>query len=100
MALKLKNRWEYVDDDWWNWEAFIDGTPNELDQIKEVEYILHPTFVEPVRKVRARATKFCMQTEGWGAFKLKAYVTKKDGNTIKLEHEIQLQKRPPEGESD
>jgi transcription initiation factor IIF auxiliary subunit len=99
MPLKLRNRWEYKGDDWWKWEAFIDGDTGELNEISYVEYILHPTFLNPIRKIKDKTNGFLMETSGWGTFKLKAFVNKKDKTIVKLEHKIQLEYDPIKGES-
>ena len=98
MSLKIRNNWKYIGDDRWDWEAFIDdnGT-GELDDIKYVEYVLHPTFVNPIRKIDDRENKFILETNGWGTFNLKAFAYKKDGTKIKLEHEIELEYEPKKG---
>ena len=100
MGIRLRNRWKLVEKDYWEWEAFIDDNGSgELDEIEYVEYILHPTFKDPVRKIRSRRTNFTMETAGWGTFSLKAYLNKKDGTIKKLDLEIVLKNRPPEGVS-
>lgn len=100
MALKLRNNWKYKGDDWWEWDAFLDDSgTGELSQVKYVEYFLHPTFDNPVRKITDRKNKFKLETGGWGTFKLKAFVYFNDGNRQKLMHEIQLEYEPVKGTS-
>jgi hypothetical protein len=76
--------------DWWRWWVFIKGTPEELDKIEHVTYMLHPTFHNPVRKVTDRSSNFRLQSVGWGGFRINAKVTLKDGTVIPLSHELML----------
>ena len=100
MAFKLKNTWKYVGDDRWDWDAFIDdGGTGELKEVAYVEYVLHPTFRNPIRRVAQPQDNFRLQTNGWGVFELKAFIYKKDGQKEKLVHEIQLKYDPVQGVS-
>ena len=99
--LKLKNSWNYKGKDWWDWEAFLDDQGSgELSNVEYVEYILHPTFPEPVRKIRDKKNGFRLKTGGWGVFSLKAFVHTKDGKKYKLEHFLTLQQKPEHGETE
>ncbi len=100
MSLRLRNTWEYKGDEWWEWAAYIDddGT-GELSKVEFVEYKLHETFPEPIRRVDARKGGFRLDSEGWGSFNLKAFVHFKDGRKSKLQHEIKLEYTPKTGTS-
>jgi hypothetical protein len=80
----------YVEDDWWRWGVWVEGSEKALNQVDYVEYTLHPTFVNPVRKVSDRATRFRLEEEGWGAFTLYAKLLLKDGTAVMLEHNLEL----------
>jgi transcription initiation factor IIF auxiliary subunit len=97
MNLRLRNDWEYAGDEWWKWGAFIDGSDQDLDAVESVEYVLHPSFANPIRKVSDRLTKFRMETAGWGTFVLRARAFLKDGSVVKLQHEIHLKSEPRRG---
>src|SRR5262245_9599074 len=98
MSLKLRNTWNLKEDDWWEWEAFLDdGGSGELSNVDFVEYILHETFPDPIRRITKPDGGFRMQTAGWGTFDLKAFAHLKDGKKIKLKHEIQLEYDPKNG---
>jgi len=90
MPLTIVQDCEYMDDDWWEWSVWIEGTEQELDDIKSVEYTLHPTFPNPVRRIEDRASKFRLKTAGWGGFTIYARVLHNDGSTTPLEHELVL----------
>jgi transcription initiation factor IIF auxiliary subunit len=98
LDLEIQNSWEYQDDDWWEWSAYITG--RSMDKVKWVEYILHPSFRNPVRRETTRADGFKMETEGWGTFKLKAVAHMIDGRDVLLTHNVVLKKSPRNGKTD
>jgi transcription initiation factor IIF auxiliary subunit len=84
-------QWEkYEGEDWWTWAVWIEGPNEVLDGINLVEWTLHPTFSNPVRKIRDRASKFRLETGGWGVFQILARVQLKDGEEVKLRHYLTL----------
>jgi transcription initiation factor IIF auxiliary subunit len=100
MALRLRNKWNYKGKDRWRWEAFLDDDGSgELADVDFVEYVLHPTFRDPIRTIQDPAGGFGLKTEGWGTFMLKAFVHMKDGSRTPLKHEIELKYEPPTGNS-
>jgi transcription initiation factor IIF auxiliary subunit len=99
-GLKLRNRWRYQGGDWWQWEAFLDdGGSGQLQQVDYVEYVLHSTFPNPIRTVDEPEGGFVLKTAGWGTFTLKAFVYLREGEKLKLTHEIELARTPSEGAS-
>ena len=83
MSLALKNTSQYVakegGTDWWNWTAYIEcSPPDSPDDIAYVEYHLHPTFRNPIRRINQREGGFPLETSGWGVFELRAKVVFKD----------------------
>jgi transcription initiation factor IIF auxiliary subunit len=100
MALELRNRWHYKGGEWWEWEAFLDDAGSgELEQVDHVEYVLHPTFPNPIRTVNDPEGGFILKTAGWGVFTLKAFVYTKDRKKYKLTHDLELYRTPPDGTS-
>jgi transcription initiation factor IIF auxiliary subunit len=88
--LEIK-QWEHFEgDDWWKWAVWIEGTDEALDQIEYVEWTLHPSFPNPVRRVTNRAEKFRIDSGGWGVFTIHARVEKKDRNSVRLRHYLRL----------
>lgn len=95
MPFKLTNTSSYSrrngETDWWDWTAHIESTPpDSLDEVAYVEYHLHPTFRNPVRRVREREGGFPLETRGWGTFELRARVVFKDKTRTPhlLSHEL------------
>ncbi len=102
MTLKLRNRWHnkgiQEGSDWWDWEAFLDDSGSgELSNVDYVEYILHPTFPHPIKKITNPQGGFVLNATGYGIFLLKAFVYTKDGKQMKLTHELELNYEPKEG---
>ena len=50
------------------WCVFLDINKKALDAIDFVEYILHPSFPNPVRRAKNADQCFALQSEGWGRF--------------------------------
>jgi transcription initiation factor IIF auxiliary subunit len=96
--IQLHNSWRYEGEDWWSWSAYITGS--DLSNVSCVQYILHPTFRQPVRKIQKRETGFRLDTEGWGTFPLKAIVQFKDGTEQILTRSIILKYEPKLGCTD
>ena len=93
MGFKLKNTAEYLDKrgdtNWWKWKAYIEATqPNTLADIKYVEYHLHPSFRDPVQRIRLKYGGFPLNQVGWGTFSLKAKLVFEDPSKedLILEH--------------
>ena len=90
MALAIAQDATYLGNDRWRWSVWLDGPSSDLDSVKLVTYVLHPTFHHPVREVTERATKFRLDTTGWGTFTISARVTFNDGREELLTHELVL----------
>lgn len=88
--LTIQQSEKYEGDDWWKWAVWIEAKEETLDLIEYVEWKLHPTFPNPIRKSQDRANKFRLQTGGWGVFQITARVQMKDGKQIKLKHYLEL----------
>jgi hypothetical protein len=95
--IKIKNSSTWRGKDRWSWSLWIEGESQYLDEIDRVEYVLHPTFPEPVRVVRDRASSFQLESKGWGEFMVHAKVITKQGQTIGLNHWLKLSDREKRG---
>jgi TIR domain/YEATS family len=74
MTYRIGQDEHYLGHDRWKWSAWIDASPNELDQVKEVTWILHPTFNPSRVVIRSRENNFRLDTSGWGTFSLRARI--------------------------
>lgn len=90
MPLSIKQHSTYAGHDRWEWSVWLDGSPDELDSIDHVMYVLHPTFHNPVREVTDRATNFRLDTSGWGTFTIRAKAIYKNGREETLQHDLVL----------
>ncbi len=90
MGLEINQGFQYQGEDWWRWWVWLEGADDELDLVQEVTYILHPTFVNPVRTKRSREDKFRLETAGWGTFTIYAKVLHKSGEVSDLQHDLVL----------
>ena len=90
MALSIQQSQDYKGNGYWGWSVWLDGTPEELDSVDQVMWILDPTFHNPVRYVSDRATNFRIETFTWGKFKLYGTVIHRDGHETKLHHDLVL----------
>lgn len=68
MALSIQQETTYEGKHRWHWAVRLDGPPEELDGVEYVDYVLHPTFFDPVRRVEERQTNFRLDSYSWGAF--------------------------------
>src|SRR4029077_6503485 len=89
-SLVVKQRSVYQGNQWWNWSVWIDAPEKHLDQIQYVEYTLHPTFAERVRRVTDRSTRFCLDSAGWGEFVIGVKIQGRDGRSFKRQHWLTL----------
>ena len=63
--MKMKNDNQYSGDDRWDWQLYLDSEiPDDLENFKEVKYILHPTFINPVRTIKDLTEGFKLVTNG------------------------------------
>lgn len=76
---------------WYSWSIFIDADQSTLDQVKYVQYVLHPSFQNNVINVYEGSSKgFPLYRRGWGTFKVKVNVFFKDGSSQKLSHDLKF----------
>jgi transcription initiation factor IIF auxiliary subunit len=95
--IKLENTSEFLRSEgstnWWHWTAYIDSPDEEeLDKIAYVEYHLHSSFKNPVKRVRKMRGGFPLTMKGWGTFQINARVVFKDKNTkdLSLSHQLKF----------
>jgi hypothetical protein len=86
----VKVDWTYVEEDTWNLELRLDG--DDIFYVDFVEYVLHPTFPNPIRKVTT--PDFLLTLTSYGSFEVKALVYFKDEKKQYVKKNIQLFPRP------
>jgi len=81
----------YAGDNYWDWSVWIESDdPKKLDKIISVTYHLHNTFYNPVRVIKDRASKFKLDTSGWGTFRIYIVINLKDKSVVELKHDLIL----------
>jgi transcription initiation factor IIF auxiliary subunit len=90
MDYRIEQSYQYKDDNWWEWSVWVEPE-DRLDEVEYVQYTLHHTFSNPVRRVNDRSSRFKLTTGGWGTFTIYAKIVTKSGREYKLTHELELQ---------
>jgi len=80
------------DSDWYEWCVFVDADPSLVQRIKSVEYTLHPTFPNPMRRTGDKSTRFALFSSGWGGFRILIEIEWEDGTTTKTSHMLMLER--------
>lgn len=83
----------YLGDKKWQWSVFIKAPQRILNDIKCVQYTLHPTFADPIKKIcefGEPSQPFAYSAQGWGAFEIPIEITYKDGNVQKLKYQLKF----------
>jgi prokaryotic YEATS domain/TIR domain len=96
VTLEIAQWSRFVHANRWEWAVWVEGEEAQLDKIEAVEYPLHPTFPQPVQRVRDRRTKFRLDEWCSEEFEINAHVLKKDGTKTHLKHWLELP--TPDGE--
>jgi len=90
LNVTVENSAKEIEPGWWEWSIYIKGTPDEIKQIRCVEYTLHPSFPNPVRLVCTPNNHFLLTARGWGTFKVPIKVMLKDGSIRELSHQLEF----------
>lgn len=91
-SLRLINDAAPSGEGWWTWSVWVEGEPDDLDQVESVTYRLHPTFPTPIVRVTDRETHFKLGSAGWGEFAIRADAQMKDGRRVPLERWLELER--------
>jgi len=98
--VRLVTESHHKGESWWSWAVWVesvDGGAAALERIESVTYVLHPTFPDPVRSITDRASKFRLQSEGWGEFAIEARVHTTGGGVFRLERWLHLEHSEEKG---
>lgn len=109
MDIRVKQRSTYVRNSLWRWAVWLEGPDSDLDKIAYVEYTLHSTFPDPVRRVTRRShgvsvpfvtrrnEGYRLESAGWGEFMIYIEVVTKSEEVLNLQHYLRLD-QPETGE--
>ena len=84
---RKRNKFTY---NWYDWTVYLDEDQETLEEVKYVEYRLHPTFSDPIREIEDHSNKFAMKSAGWGDFRIFITVFLKNGEKITSFHDLKL----------
>jgi len=73
--------------------VFVKAERPVLDRIQCVEYTLHPTFPNPIRRVCTPGNPsqaFALSANGWGTFTMKVRVFFRDKSVQQLQYNLVL----------
>ncbi len=90
MSIRVEQEATRISQGSWDWSVWLEGTGEVLDQIESAEYVLHPTFPNPVREMSNRANNFRLNARGWGEFMIHVNIHLKDGETVRYDHWLKL----------
>jgi len=76
--------------EYYQWRVFVDEPIQVLAQIKEVEYLLHPTFPQPSQVRSNPEDRFALESAGWGEFQILITIKYKDGREERGKYQLVL----------
>lgn len=80
---------------YYDWQVFVDEPIQVLAQIAEVQYLLHPTFPNPLQVRSNPNDKFAVNGSGWGQFPIQITIRFKDHLTETTSYYLNLTKKWP-----
>lgn len=86
--ITTKNTSQYIGNGRWKWTVFLQGADEILDRIDHVEYTLHKTFKNPIRKSFDRENGFALSSSGWGTFRIKLTLFHKNNTQSVMHHKL------------
>lgn len=83
---------------WYRWRVFVNEPDEILNEIEYVDYLLHPSFPGPNRRVgqERKNSKFYLESEGYAGFDMYITVKFKDGTEEETEYFLDINKPWPE----
>jgi hypothetical protein len=97
MNIQIAQEASATEQGWWHWAVWLEADGETLDSIESVEYILHPTFRDPVQHITDRSSHFRLNASGWGEFMIYIHIHLHDGSVLKKEHWLVLRGAPTRG---
>ena len=89
--IKQSSKKDEKKENYWNWSVWIDTSREIIEKISYVEYILHSSFRNRVRKISSKSNNFKLSSKGWGEFKIYIKVFFEDNEEpILLCHDLKL----------
>ncbi len=76
----------------YDWIVYVDEDEGILQQIAAVEYLLHRTFSNPLRRKTDPTDHFAVRSTGWGGFTILITVFLKSGVRFETSYDLDLGK--------
>jgi len=76
---------------------WIDGDSADLDQVEQVDYLLHPSFHKQTRSSKNRSNNFSITIWTWGVFDIRVTLHMKDGSESPLSYFLDYDLPPDDG---
>ncbi len=81
---------------YYDWAIWVESGSKSIDNIEEVEYLLHSSFPEPLRVCKDPAGNFRLHASGWGEFSIRILIREKDGQMLRTSHWLDLSSENPD----
>jgi len=94
-TVQVQNTYRYHGQGRYEWTVFLSESQSVLDQIACVEYTLHPTYPDPVRKVCDANGGFRLTSDGSGEFTVFVNIEWKNQRATRQEYRLDLHTPPP-----
>jgi len=94
-GLQVRNTYRYHGQGQYEWTVFLNESRSTLDRIGCVEYTLHPTYPNPVRRVCDSSGGFRLSSDGWGEFTLFVKIEWKNQRATRQQYRLDLHTRQP-----
>ncbi len=88
--VQITNTYRYAGDARFKWTVFVKAEKSTLDRISCVEYTLHPTFPNPIRRVCNSNRGFALDAEGWGEFTIFVKIEWRDKRVTRQSYRLRL----------
>jgi hypothetical protein len=90
MSLSIHQSHRYMGSDHWQWQAWLEGPAEELAAVRQVDWLLHPSFTPSVVSSSDAGNGFRLESGGWGTFMLQARLNLHDGSQQLLKSMLEL----------
>src|SRR5665213_2513390 len=91
MSYQIGQGFEFIGRGYWRWWSWIDADDAELDEVRDVAWLLHPSFKTTRVVVKDRSSRFRLDSGGWGTFLLRAQITMRDGQKKTIQRYLRLE---------
>jgi len=78
--------------DYYDWEVYVDEENEVLDLIESVEYVLHESFPNRVRRMTNPQNNFSCKGTGWGGFTIDIAIYFKDNTKLQTKYFLDIYK--------